>query len=499
MSTQMFKISLNAPLIISQSSATNGEHRCLPYIPAQTLRGLLAARCYGQLGEQDSNQRLYHSDLLFSHATLLDRNEWALPMPLSLHKAKNSLQLDGPNVQLPKETVFDPSLLTPDTQPQQLRDGFVTGSGRWLMPQLSRHTKTAIDPDTQQAAGGQLFSYQALAAGQCFAFLVSAPADQLAQYRELLTGPARLGRSRSAEFGAVDIQPMASAALPACSDQVPDLRSVWLLGDLRLTNEMGQPCFQPSADALGLPTAQWHAKASFLRSKTSSSFNSFLGGHINDTAVIQAGSVLRFKTLSLDSGLQWLNECPVLVDPLLLQTARPVFQSALIPESPTQASTAQNYSSALLQILKKRAANHDTQNQGKALGDRIYSGYALLIRQCLGYQTDSDSLPGNSQFGLLRTLAMEEHSAASVIERFKQLIRPADHDKQPLRSGWQRETQPGHQLGNAFILLLEKISDEPGADGDQSFCAALQHFAVQALATQWATIPDDDLPREIRT
>src|SRR5690606_9135887 len=110
--------------------------------------------------------------------------------------------------QLNAQALFDPSRksVQQGKQPKQLRSGYVTASGHYFSVAKDYELKTAIDAQTGSAAESQLFGYQSIQAGQRFIFTLTLAqgldADLSHKLQEALTGDVKLGRSRTAQFGA---------------------------------------------------------------------------------------------------------------------------------------------------------------------------------------------------------------------------------------------------------------------------------------------------------
>ncbi|WP_217542492.1 RAMP superfamily CRISPR-associated protein [Vibrio metschnikovii] len=209
---QWFKIELLGNLILSEKTATAGDHRSLDYIPATAIQGVIASRAYQQMPKAEADQLVLLQGAQISDALPMLGDEVGLPVPLAWHTDKAKIIEDA----------FIPSKLSKEelagSQPQQIRSGYVTPSNIHFKPKMERHTKTAIDPNTGTVATGQLFNYQSIARGQCYLFAVESSPELSKKIQSLIEGKAFIGRSRSAEFGSVRITKCPAAPeLPKCS------------------------------------------------------------------------------------------------------------------------------------------------------------------------------------------------------------------------------------------------------------------------------------------
>lgn len=282
------RIRLQDAVVLSERDATGGGHRTLRHVPGSVLLGVAAAKLYRRLTPEDAFLAFHSGRLRFlSGYPTADGRLTAWPVPISFHRPK-----------LGKEaTIQNACFRLPEDGRQRvaLRDGFIDMGGRHIHPNTLMVTKTAIDGSTGSAAEGQLFSYECLAPGQVFLGGLEAddevPDSLFDAVLEVLSGPVRLGRSRSAEFGRVMIERVdAPSALPSLNGPSAE-GAVWLLSDLAVLDGFGQPTVQPTAADLALPGAiDW--TRSFVRTRRYSPWNSHRGGYDPERLVLQAGSVL---------------------------------------------------------------------------------------------------------------------------------------------------------------------------------------------------------------
>mgnify|MGYP003603827517 CR=1 FL=1 len=201
MKQHVFDIELHQPVIISQQAATVGAHQSLDYIAGSTLLGLAASKLYPVLSNEEAFSVFHSGAIRFLDALPVENKEIAYPVPLNLHafKGEKYTQYD----QVLNKQVFDVSNMElAGKQPVQLRNFYLTNSGKKVTPFKEQTLKTVIDPKQNRAAESQLFGYEALGKGQMFRFAVQADESisdaLLKKVVEALQGMAHLGRSRSA-------------------------------------------------------------------------------------------------------------------------------------------------------------------------------------------------------------------------------------------------------------------------------------------------------------
>lgn len=493
-----FDILLEQPLIISQQAASAGAHQSLDYLPGSTLLGLAASRLYATLTAGESWTLFHSGQVRFGDALPLAGDETGLPMPLCWHTYKGEpAQRDG---ELLASNLFDPSARDNDgtRQPVQLRGGYATPSGQVLNPTRQQTLKTAIDRQTGMAAESQLFGYEALTAGQRFRCVISAddsvPAPLWLRLQEALTGQASLGRSRSAQFGRVRIEPQNKIAVPQPSGTPNDTHlTLWLLSDL-LLEEQGQPCLIPHPHLLGLPEgSRWLSNASFLRSRRYSAYNAYRRHYDSERQVITRGSVLRFELphplttdehqrlqqglgLQIEAGLG-----SVWVNPPLLASSRPEFRPT--PSSiRSTAACAPAPSTQLIASLRAR--------QQRRLGDQLpelqarslFDGLCQRIREARRYAACTAGVPvaapERSQWGRLKQGASDYRNAPA------QLWHLLSNEQDGLlreRSGWQLRYGPlaDQTLSHWLLQTLQPHSQHA------HFSRVIGHMAVLGLQPAW--------------
>lgn len=458
----VFEIALEQPVIISRQAASAGAHQSLDYIPGAALLGLAASRLYAELAPAQA-WTLFHSgrvrfgDGLPRH----ESGETGWPMPISLHHYKG--EDPAADAFLQADRLFDPALFVAarERQPVQLRGGYTTASGRRLRPEHIQVLKTAIDRDTGMAAESQLFGYSALAAGQCFRFELRADAEVAAdlwqQLCQRLQGTARLGRSRSAQFGRVSIRALEGGSPPAPSECGGTGLTLWLLSDL-LLSEHGQPCQVPHPHLLGLPEgSQWCEARSFLRGRRYSSYNAYRRRYDSERQVIERGSVLRYQLprplgaeerSALQDGLGLMVECglgAVAVNPALLAGERPRFGAPLQVQAPVRAPAAAeaqpaDHEPALLGLLRARRSRRLGDLDAEEKARTLFADLCQRVREARVYNGAAPGMPldppppSRSQWGAIKQLASDYRDDPAELFR---LLTDVNIGQIRDRSGWE--------------------------------------------------------------
>lgn len=354
-------ISLEEDCIFSERAASEGGHHSLDYIPGITLLGACAAKIYTASGV-DAFDIFHSGKVRFGNAYPQSvGGETSLPIPFVWHSEKGketTTRFDIERHRLDSQSIINLSKtdMPKGKQPKQLRQGYVSNALELIKPKTTLRMKTAINPETATAATSQLFGYEALQAGQRFiAYLdiddeISSEDSQ--KIREALTGELFLGRSRTAQYGAVKCE-ITEHDLTNVNQVLNDQQiTVWFLSDTALLDENGLPVTAHTLKIPGLESAQIIWGKSYLRYRSYSPYNSKRRKFDLERQVIEKGSVLTLELtqeltqeilLSLQQGIGVYREAglgqvevqhPLLKDINPVAMHEPKCQQLATPEMP---------------------------------------------------------------------------------------------------------------------------------------------------------------------
>ena len=162
--------------------------------------------------------------------------------------------------------------------------------------------KSAYDREKRRAADEQMYGYESLDKGAVFLFEVEMDDDQWASVIEkALTGKKRLGRSRTAQYGLVEIAPATFTQPHSRSEGVmidgKKYVTVYADGRLIFINDSGTSTFRPTAEDLGLHgTICW--EKSQVRTFQYAPYNYIRQTRDADRCGIEKGSVFVVETTS---------------------------------------------------------------------------------------------------------------------------------------------------------------------------------------------------------
>lgn len=206
MKTKQFIVKLLSDVILNQKSASKGSQQTLDFIPGANFMGIVASS-YDHFNTADQMLLFHSSKVRFGDAHPILNNLRSLRTPLSFSKPKNS-----ESEIYVHHTIQDfKSLMS--LQLQQQRKGFLAFEDKKatrISQDFSFAIKSAYDREKRRSMDSQMFGYQSMVEGSEFCFelhcddIVSDATVQV--ITNLLIGNKRVGRSRTAQYGLVEIK-----------------------------------------------------------------------------------------------------------------------------------------------------------------------------------------------------------------------------------------------------------------------------------------------------
>lgn len=255
MNILQFKCTLLTDIVLSASSANDGVHESLSFIPGACFLGIAASSLYKS--EDAHTYELFHSGRVrFGDAHLLYDGVRSIHMPSCLFYPKIRKHGDSPEYYV--HHMIDDYGVLKEKQLKQCRSGFcaLTNAGNAVLLDVRKDfaIKSAYDSERRRSEDEKMFGYESLCAGQVFAFEVEVDNDSLQnEIVSALCGIKYIGRSRSAQYGQVQIE-LSSFTNPKPKVSEPGNVVVYADGRLVFYDDNGMPCFRPTAQDLGFGT-----------------------------------------------------------------------------------------------------------------------------------------------------------------------------------------------------------------------------------------------------
>lgn len=261
MRTLQFKCTLLSDVMLSSSAATIGEQTSLDFIPGNNFLGILAAD-YDNLPKEEQMEIFHSGRVRFgdAHPTDKEAKVRSLHVPASFFYPKGKNAYEECFAFQSYSRNLDIQQNGKPMQLKQCRNGyyvFQNTEGTPAPVAKSFALKSAYDREHRRSQDNMMFSYESLDEGQAFLFEVEVDNDQLTEkINQALTGIHHIGRSRTAQYGLVKIEPTVFYDVPSSNKSIDTINGprVAVYADSRLIflDEAGQPVLQPTAKQLGL-------------------------------------------------------------------------------------------------------------------------------------------------------------------------------------------------------------------------------------------------------
>ena len=299
-----FKAELLDDLVLSQKTATVGNHKSLDYIPGSVFLGIAASNFYKILGSEKAWEIFHSSKVHFCNAYPFVNGERSLPIPLSLHSEKVP-RAGKENTIL--NFVYSETK-EPKIQYRQSRNGYVCFSDdnklSVTFPSKTSRMRTAIDARTGTAAKAQLYGYESLDAGQVFIGKIEwddSVNEIVSPVVSFFTSEniVHAGRSRTASYGRVKISKFDfSSKTDNLGEDLENSFSILAVSDLCIRNlQTGTPELNLFPSSLGLGD-NWELdkSKSFSRPSYLYQYNAYRHEIEMQKTLISKGSVFTFKS-----------------------------------------------------------------------------------------------------------------------------------------------------------------------------------------------------------
>ena len=263
MITLKFKCTLLSDVILNQKAATEGPNQTLDFIPGSCFLGIVASGDqYDKFDKEGKAWEVFHSGkVCFGDAHPSIDSVRGLRIPASMFYPKLSRVSDG-EVYIHHAVPDLESDKMKQKQLKQCRNGFYVftkDEAKQVITETNFALKSAYDNKTRRSKDEKLFGYESLQQGLELRFEVVTENDDLANdIKESLVGKKRVGRSRTAQYGLVEIAFLDDKDNDLSTNETTHVNgkkcvTVYADGRLIFLDDYGLPTFKPSASQLGLP------------------------------------------------------------------------------------------------------------------------------------------------------------------------------------------------------------------------------------------------------
>jgi len=201
MMSLVFQVEFLSDIVLPATSNNEGNIEQLDFIPGSNFLGMVA-KSYDNF---DDSFKVFHSgNVKFGDANILNDDKQTYKMPLSYFHKK-----------LEKEILYNHHLLVDKDfkefgQLKQKRDDYITKDNYVVEIDYNYSQKSAYDKRNRRSLDKSMYGYSAIANGTKWQFSISI--DDTISNKDInlikssIVGIKRLGKSKSAQYGLVDIK-----------------------------------------------------------------------------------------------------------------------------------------------------------------------------------------------------------------------------------------------------------------------------------------------------
>jgi len=256
MKESYYKVTLLSDVVLNSTLATEGNMTSLDYIPGSNFLGMVASKLYTSLSAEEAYSVFHSGAVRFGDALVSTNEEPAYAMPAMLFMDKLNKKIGEDDVYLHHliDYTNPPTKDGSRLQLKQERGGYLFANGNVLKSiDKSFSLKSAQDRETRSSKEGKMFGFESMNKG--LTFLFSVQFDEETHYSKIntaLLGHHRLGKSKNAEFGQVQIELVEKQPTNIGRFEARDYALVYAQSNLCFLNQFGLATFQPTAEQLGL-------------------------------------------------------------------------------------------------------------------------------------------------------------------------------------------------------------------------------------------------------
>lgn len=294
MKTLQLECRLLTDVILQQSAATVGNGSTLDFIPGGNFLGIVAAH-YDEFSPEDAMIVFHSGRVRFgdAHPVAGDGQVRSLHVPASMYYPKTGKATETLYIRHRYKRAND-------ANPQQLKQcrrgfyGFINGEGIPAYTPTGFALKSAYNRDLHRSEDSQMYGYESLEAGLSFLLEVEVDDERLAdKIAGLLIGVHHIGRSRTAQYGQVELREKAFRNVEGNPSSSPI--TVYADGRLIFLDEDGEPTFRPTAKDLGVEGGEIDWSRSQVRTFQYAPWNGKRQTRDADRTGIEKGSVFVIK------------------------------------------------------------------------------------------------------------------------------------------------------------------------------------------------------------
>lgn len=424
-----FQCELLSDVVLNASLATEGNMPTLDYIPGSNFLGIVAGKRYKEEGntpeELAKNYQIFHSnEVSFGDALIAKEGFQSYALPYSLYTDKLKTDLTTENA------IWVHHYLTEENLPKngdrfiqlkQNRSGYFNANetDNYFKEVHQNFTlKSAYDREKRRSEDGKMFGFKSLKKGQLFIFYIQGKDKNLLEKVAVdLIGSKRIGKSKSAQFGQVEITQIPDPAVFSSQPLENNQLLIYAESNLCFLNEFAYGTFEPNLSEYGI-NGKINWEKSQIRTYSYSPWNTHRNTSNTQRDCILKGSVI-IVDLEANHNLD-VSKLPcqigeyqaeglgrILYNPTFLQANTQAFWTTKLEKAETEKVTIETVTptSPLAKLLSQKKKDLDTE---------LEVGQAVIQFMIKDNQKHFMSDIPASQWGGIRALATQIKDADNL-------------------------------------------------------------------------------------
>jgi hypothetical protein len=309
-----FECTFLSEVILNQSSATMQSTENLDYIPGSKFLGIVANKM--------GNYPAWGNSVRFGDAHLAHGAHYSLKIPYCVFEPKGKEGTEYWIQHLNTPEKLNSLRTEQNIQLKQVRKGYFVNnldekSNFLQMPHKTFSLKSAYDQHLRRSKDEQMYGYTALEKGSKWYFSVWFKEGELEEDKlkenliSALEGRHNLGKSRSAQYGRVEIKKvnfqMDYPSGSAEKVENTEYQTIYFLSNACFFTQDGLPTANPTAQQLGIDGTICY-EHSQIRTRLYAPYNGTRKTRDTDRFIVEKGSVIVFtsETSYTEGGVSWV-------------------------------------------------------------------------------------------------------------------------------------------------------------------------------------------------
>ena len=412
MITKYYNCKFLTDIVLPASSNTQGNVALSDFVSGSNFLGMVAT-AYDEFGS-DAFEVFHSGGVQFGDAHIAIEGEQTYKIPLAFHSLKVG---DGIFNRLELNDEEEKTLREKQQQLKQIRNGFMTSSGTFILPEYNYSQKSSYDKENRRSKDSGMYGYSALKSGSNWIFKISyGDKKYISKVEQNLLGTKKLGKSKTSQYGQVLISLIDTPKQIQSKKTSENLTYIYAHSRLALFDKDGNFTTEPSIDNLGLQSGEIVWAKTYIKTSFYHPYNYKRQTKEYTRACISKGSVIAIKNCE---GLQskigaFLNEGfgDIIINPEFLAVKNPTLTKY---SQKKQSSKNDGFDKNLISFLTYK---HQKENDKFEVSSDVQRVYKDLIG------------PSKSQWGQIRTFATIAKDKDQLIAKIEDYISKGTSKKQ---------------------------------------------------------------------